>query len=295
MVEAASGVRTFSPKAFKEAVKIRADYHALPLAGGTDLMVKYRKPAGNLPDFKNPVIFIGQLDELKYIETDSKVSGEILHIGSGTKLSALLENAYIPEILKEAVSQIAAPGIRNMATIGGNICNSSPAGDTIPVLYCLDAVLVLTSENGEREVAVDNFIKGPGKNDLKSDELLREIKFPLKNFDRILYRKVGTRKANALSKLSFAGLARLDAGKIEDLKIAFGAVAPVVIRSQEIEKTIVGKNQSEISKGLAEIKKNYGRLIRPIDDQRSTAVYRKETALKLLEYFLAYAVWAEQL
>ena len=293
MVKERQEVKTFSPESLNEALKIRAEEsHPIPLAGGTDLMVKYRKPAGNLPAFKSPVMFIGNLDELHYIEVNSESIGKVIHIGSGTKLSLILKNSSVPEILKQAAALIAAPGIRNMATIGGNICNSSPAGDTIPVLYCLNAVLVLISENGEREEKIADFITGPGRNSLRQDELLKEIKIPAKVFNKAFYRKVGTRKANALSKLSFTGLADVKEGKITDLRIAFGAVAPVVVRSKEIEDGIVGMNQSEILKRIDRVKADYEKLIKPIDDQRSSAVYRKNTALKLLEYFLTDEIWA---
>ncbi len=286
MVEAGRAVKTYRPATFREAVEIRAEYHTVLLAGGTDLMVKHRKPAGVLPSFTRSVEFIGHLDELKYTEKGI----EVLRIGAGVNLSEILKNPDMPEGLKAAASQIAAPGIRNMATIGGNICNASPAGDMLPILYCLDASLLLAGKNGFRKVLLSDFITGPGKNSLRGDELVKEIYFPLKYYDKTYYRKVGTRMANSLSKLSFTGLVKWNGKIISDIRIALGAVAPVVVRSREIEKEIIGRSCEEISEITEKILLSYKKLLHPINDQRASAVYREQTALKILKEFLEHRI-----
>jgi len=184
------------------------------------------------------------------------------------------------------IAEIASPAIRNLATIGGNICNASPAGDTLPPLYVMNARVVLSSFTSEREMKIMDFIKGPGSTDLKEEELLKEIIIPVEFFNIVFYRKVGTRKANSLSKVSFAGVARLDDGIIKDIRISFGAVAPTPLRAPEIEEEIIGKNKVKIIAKIPDILEKYARIIRPIDDQRSTARYRKTISLKILEYFL---------
>lgn len=286
MVEAGRAVKTYRPGTFREAVEIRTEYHTIPLAGGTDLMVKYRKPAGVIPFFTRSVEFIGHLNELKYTEKGI----EVLRIGAGVNLSEILKNPDIPGSLKEAASQVAAPGIRNMATIGGNICNASPAGDMLPALYCLDASLLLAGKNGLREVLLSDFITGPGKNSLRGDELLKEIYFPLRHYDKIYYRKVGTRMANSLSRLSFTGLVKWNGKIISDIRIALGAVAPVVVRSREIEKEIIGRSSAEVSGITDKILLSYKKLLHPINDQRASAVYREQTALKILKEFLEHRI-----
>ena len=275
-------VKVFMPQSLKEALRIRKEEKAIPFAGGTDLMVKRGRLRGLAPYFEKPVLFLHKVKEL----TGVKFEEGRVRIGALTTLSEILENRDIPLILKYAIAEIASPAVRNLATIGGNICNASPAGDTLPPLYVMNARVVLSSFTSEREMKIMDFIKGPGSTDLKEEELLKEIIIPVEFFNIVFYRKVGTRKANSLSKVSFAGVARLDDGIIKDIRISFGAVAPTPLRAPEIEEEIIGKNKGKIIAKIPDILEKYARIIRPIDDQRSTARYRKTISLKILEYFL---------
>jgi len=275
-------VKSFHPGSLEEAVALRASEGALPFAGGTDLMVRYRYESSAVPDFPAPVLFLGHLKELRSIRRmDHGVS-----VGAAVTLSEVLESELIPAILKEAAATIAAPGIRNAATMAGNICNASPAGDTICALYALDAGVKLTSPKAERVVPISRFITGPGKTQLHRDELLTEIIIPDFKESFHYFRKVGTRRANALSKLSIAAAVRITDETVEDIRIAVGAVAPTVVRSLELEKQMQGMKRSELLGRAEDIFSAYGDMIRPIDDQRSTARYRKQVALNLLRYFL---------
>jgi len=275
-------VEGFRPKNLREALEIRAKQSSIPLAGGTDLMVQKARGFGLKPDFNKPLLFVGHLRELRQIlARDGKI-----RIGTGVLLNELLKNGKIPEVLKMAVRKIASPPSRNLATIGGNICNASPAGDTLPYLYAVDAILVLKNSQTKRKISVEEFITGPGKTILKSDELLTEIIIPDKVFSINYYKKVGTRKGMSLSKASFTGLADIENKKITDIRIAFGSVAPTIVRSREIEASIIGKPVSEIKAAIPEILKKYAILIRPIDDARSSAAYRKQVSLRLFEDFL---------
>lgn len=275
-------VKVFMPQSLKEALRIRKEEKAIPFAGGTDLMVKRGRLRGLAPYFEKPVLFLHRVKELMGVKFEE---GRV-RIGALSTLSEILENRDIPLILKYAIAEIASPAIRNLATIGGNICNASPAGDTLPPLYVMNARVVLSSFTSEREMKIMDFIKGPGSTDLKEEELLKEIIIPVEFFNIVFYRKVGTRKANSLSKVSFAGVARLDDGIIKDIRISFGAVAPTPLRAPEIEEEIIGKNKVKIIAKIPDILEKYARIIRPIDDQRSTARYRKTISLKILEYFL---------
>ncbi len=272
----------FKPQNLAEALEIRRNEKAIPFAGGTDLMVKHKRWAGTVPGFDSTVLLIGHLDELREIKLDDKE----LRIGAGCTLSSILEYESTPPVLKQAISNMASVAIRNVATMGGNICNASPAGDTLPALYALDAKLVIVSASHERKIPIDEFITGPGQNTLKDDEILKEIIISIGQFDVSFCRKVGTRKATALSKLSFIGLAIIDDEKIIDIRFAFGAVAPTVVRSEANENFIIGNNLQELSWLVPDIIEMYSPLIRPIDDQRSTAQYRKAVSLRLLEHFI---------
>lgn len=275
-------VEVFIPEDLSTALDILDAHKAIPFAGGTDIMVRAKRWTGVVPKFDSPVMFIGQIGELKEIALSD---GE-LTIGAMCTLADLLRDERLPTCLREAISQMASPAIRNVATIGGNICNASPAGDTLPPLYAMNAMLTIKSRKCVKKVPIYQFIKGPGATIRKRDEILCSITIPIENFNVSFYRKVGTRKATALAKLSFLGLARITDDKIEDVRIAFGAVAPTVIRSRETEENIIGMSLQEVEKMLPEIIERYSRLIRPIDDQRSTAEYRKNVSLNLLRYFL---------
>lgn len=274
-------VKGYRPNNLKEALEIISKEEHIILCGGTDLMVKRKRTSGVEPLFEKPVVFIKDLPELSNITFEN----DILTIGAACTCSEIANNDLVPEYMKEVSLCMASPGIRNMATMGGNICNSSPVGDTLPLLYTLEAVLVLESVRGKREVAIDEFIVGPGKNILEKDEILTQIKMQIKDFNKILHRKVGTRQAIALAKLSFMGLAKVEDGKIEDIRIAFGAVGPTIVKSKEFEKDIISKGS--LKKGdIKEIRDKYFEIIKPIDDQRSRANYRKTTCLNLLGYYL---------
>ena len=264
-------VSAYRPQTFEEALLIRQEHRVIPFAGGTDLMVKYRRHTGLAPQFELPIVLLGHLQELRFVD----VSSDELVIGAATTLADLVSHEATPEALRLAAGEIASPALRNVATLVGNVCNASPAGDTLPALYCLNASLILASSDGERRVAVDGFMLGPGQTVLRGDELVKAVSIPRESVDQIHYRKVGTRQANALSKLSFLGLAHTEGQSVLDLRIAFGAVAPTIVRSKELEREYSGLSKSDLARQLPALLDAYSKLIVPIDDQRSTAHYRK--------------------
>jgi len=279
-------VDSYRPKDLKEALSIRANHGSTPLAGGTDLMVRYKSWAGTTPLFTNSIMFVGHLTEMKYIKKVNGNEGGDLIVGGAATLTMVVEHPDTPSVLKDSVLSIAAPAIRNNATLAGNICNASPAGDSICALYALDAVIVLEKNNGRREVPIEEFITGPGRTVLESDELVTAIKIPLRASSVNDFTKVGTRKANALSKLSFTGISDFKNGRIDSIALAFGAVGPTVVRSVELEKQLKGLSGSELKSKIPGILADYGTIIVPIDDQRSSAEYRKKVAINLLEKYL---------
>lgn len=244
-------------------------------------MVRKKRWSGLVPCFDKPVMFVSDLQELREIKEDKM----FVSLGAACSLTSLIESSVVPDYCKQAFLQMASPGIRNMATLGGNICNCSPAGDSLPVLYAMDAVLTIESSCRKRELPIEDFITGPGKNILKPGELLTAIKLPQKEFNTHAYKKVGTRSSTSLSKLSFAALADVQKGVLKDIRIAFGAVAPTIVRNRDIEQDIISKRAKGIL-DIPEIIGDYRAFIKPIDDQRSTAFYRKHACLRLLEDFM---------
>jgi xanthine dehydrogenase FAD-binding subunit len=274
-------VNCYIPKTLTEAAKIRKETGAVPIAGGTDLMVRYRKIAGTLPTFPWPVMIISNLEELKGISKEQ----DTVVIRAGTELSAICESSLVHPVLKDAVRQMAAPALRNLGTLAGNICNASPAGDAVCVLYALDVEIELATEKSMRRMLLSEFITGPGKTRLGTDELMTAIRIPDLVNTMYFYKKVGTRKANALSKLSCAGLLCTEDGTISEMRLAVGAVAPLIVRSPELEKSIQSMNITEFSEAEERLYQAYSDLIVPIDDQRSTAEYRNSVACGLIKEF----------
>lgn len=272
----------YIPKSLEHALSIREETGALPISGGTDLMVRYRISPGVSPVFPKPLLYLLNLEELKGIREE----GEFLSIGAGTSLAEIAHNRLIPQILREAVSQMAAPALRNLGTLAGNVGNASPAGDGLCVLYALDAVIEVSSVTGSELIPVEQFITGPGKTLLDDTQLITALSIPKSGNFTHFYKKVGTRRANALSKLSFAGLYAVSGGEITNFRAAIGAVAPTVVRSAEIEASLIGMDITAFREKRDGVKDSYSALINPIDDQRSTKLYRKETALNLLSAFL---------
>lgn len=275
-------VKGIRPANIKEALVFLSQEPCTIMAGGTDLMVQKARGFALPPGFDKPLLFIDHLVELKKIY---KKDGQI-HIGAGAILTDMLYNKNIPGIFKEIVIQMASPPTRNMASIGGNICNASPAGDTLPYLYAVDAEVILESLNERRCIKIEEFIVAPKKTCIRPDELLTDIIIPEKEYTINSYRKLGQRKGMSLTKASFLGMADIDNNIIKDIRIALGSVAPFIVRSKKIENQMVGKEIETVKKTTENILEKYGSLIKPIDDARSTADYRKKVSLRLIDDFI---------
>ena len=252
------------------------------LAGGTDLMIQNRAWSNTLPKFKQDTLLIFNLEELKYIKQED----DFLRIGSTMTLEDLKNHELTPPLLVEALKIMASPAVRNMATIGGNIGNASPAGDSLPVLYVLNAQVVLKRIESERVVPIEEFIVGPGKKTLQKNEMITEIIIPVNNFTKTTFNKVGGRKADAISKVSFAGVAKIKNNLIQDFRVSFGAVGPTVVRKPKLEENVIGLTVEELKQNIQKVIDEYSEVVRPIDDQRSSKEYRKTVAINLLKNFI---------
>lgn len=261
------------PVTYEQVLEFINDYNLTIISGGTDLMVKYKS---KVPKFENDIIFVGDINELNFV----KVKDGFIYIGSNVRLNELLNYEEVPNILKEAIKEIGSPAIRNIGTIGGNIANASPAGDTLPILYILDTYIVLESINGIRQIPIEDFIVAPGKVKIARNEIIKGIVIKEIDFDLTYYKKVGPRKKDAISKVSFIGAANYKSGKIIDFRVAFGAVGPRVVRNEVIERELVGFTKDKLIRNKEDIIEDYQNKITPISDVRSTARYRKKVQLK---------------
>jgi OHCU decarboxylase len=278
----------FAPGSLRDVIAFLADSvdPVLPIAGGTDVMVQYA--AGTLRARK--LVNIWNLPDLRRVE----ILPDELQIGAGCTYTDLRANETVKwefPLLAQAASWIGGIANQNRGTLGGNIANASPAGDSLPALLAYDADLILTSIRGERRVAYRNFHAGYKKMDLTADELIRAICLPRLYEGYISYtRKVGTRRAQAISKVCMAALGRVEQGAILDARIALGSVAPVPIRLTETEKLL---NGARVDPSLVELaRKTAATEIRPIDDIRSTARYRAAVVGNLVAEFLEKLVAA---
>ncbi len=250
-----------------------------PLAGGTDLMVLLE--AGKLPHRR--FLSIWKLRELRDIE----VTPERVTLGALTTYTEVRRHELLARelpLLSRAAAETGGVATQNRGTLGGNIANASPAADCPPALLVYDAELELVSASSSRWVPYHGFSSGYKQTGLQPNELIRRIRLARgKNGWKQYYRKVGTRRAQAISKVCFAAAARIDGGRIADVRIALGSVAPTVLRAVETERILQGETPTPAL--LRAAQETLAREIVPIDDIRSTAHYRLRIALNLLAEF----------
>lgn len=278
-------VSTLTAKNINEALELKLKHNAIIFAGGTDLMVEHLRGSNLIAKFERPVLFINEISELKGIKEDENN----IIIGALTTFDEIIKSPLIPQVLKDSALGIAGPPIRNIATIGGNICNASPSADSLPSLYAMDSVLILKTKDSQREVKIKDFITGVSKTTIKDDEILTHIVIPKKNYEYSFYKKIGTRKANALSKLAICALVCKENNKYR-FKISFCTLGITVTRDESIEEKFAVSDISEWKNKIKDIQEAYSSIMKPRDSARSTALYRKKCALNLIEYFLEEAL-----
>lgn len=250
------------------------------IAGGTDLMVLMNAHLLDSAEFLD----IWGVDELRGIEDD----GDALRIGALTTYTQLIKSGLIQQhapSLVAASRTIGAIQIQNRGTIGGNIVNASPAGDSLPVLAAYDAEVEVGSARGRRRVPLNEFYAGYRRSVLEPDELVLAVLLPkLRHGEVDFFWKVGTRRAQAISKTVMACKARFDDQRIDSITIAVGSVAPTVVRALHTERLLTG---SPISTELInDARKLIAEEISPITDLRSTEHYRRTVTGNVLAKFL---------
>ena len=252
-----------------------------PFAGGTDLMVLLE--AGRLEHRK--FFSIRHLKELRGVEeADGVVRVGALTTYTDVRRSELLGRLF--PMLGQAARETGGIAIQNRGTVGGNIANASPAADTPPALLVYNAEVELVSAEGTRQVPYADFHTGYKQTVMRADELIAAVRLTKpREGARHFYRKVGTRRAQAISKVCFAAVAKLEGESLKEVRVALGSVAPVVLRCRRTEDVLRGRRLDDeaLRDGLEEL----GREITPIDDVRSTARYRTRVAQNLLRELLS--------
>lgn len=270
-----------SPTSLDEAYALLADAAAWrPMAGGTDLLVQITGELGAPPE---RVLDLWQLDDLRGIER----RGDALMLGALTTYTDLRASRLVAQelpALVEAAATIGAAQIQNRGTIGGNIANASPAGDTLPLLLATDAEIVLGGPRGERTVAAADFFPAYRRTARAEDELVLRVRIPLPDGRQVRFRKVGTRRAQAISKVVMALAWCSSDDGWHDVRVALGSVAATPIRASATEAALEGHVPSiELADEAAAA---LTAEIHPIDDVRSTADYRRAVAGRVLHRFI---------
>lgn len=258
------------PRTVRDALQmLRDDQQLVPLAGCTDLYVAVNFGTLTASRFLD----IWPLEPLRAIN----VVDETLVIGATATYTDMIRSPHVRRLLPMMVQSarlIGGPQIQNRGTIGGNIANASPAGDSLPVLSAADALVVLRTADSERRVPLNNFYTGYRKSVRRPDELIVAVEIPKQNGSQ-WFRKVGTRAAQAISKVVMAAVR--DASP----RVSVGSVAPTVLRAVQTEAALAG------GASIDEAIEVFNREINPIDDVRSTAEYRRTVAANLLRRFWA--------
>jgi len=270
------------PAAYAVLASGSADAPVKPVAGGTDLMVSL---TGELAPPPASVVDLWAIEALRGIAID----GDALTLGALTTYTDVRRSALCREhvpALVEAAATIGAAQIQNRGTLGGNIANASPAGDTLPVLLAADAVIVVGSERGERDVPAAEFWTGYRETALAHDELIVRIRLPLAAEREMRFRKVGTRRAQAISKVVIAVAWQGD-GSWRDVRVALGSVAATPVRAAATEAALEDRRPTpETADAAAE---TLAGELAPIDDVRSTAEYRRIVAARVVHRLIREA------
>ena len=273
--------RLRSAATLNEAVGVLAEQPGTwrPLAGGTDVMVQLAAGASAHRQY----VSLWGIRELRRIDVDA----DIVTLGALTTFSDILRHDVLRSefpLLGRAAADTGGIANQNRGTIGGNIANASPAADTPPALLAYDAQLELTSVRGRRAVSYERFHTGYKQMDLAPDELITAVRLPRRRGWHQHYRKVGARRAQAISKVCLAAAALVESGRIADVRLAFGSVAPTVVRAFGAEAILRGAavGPEALERAGAALASE----LTPIDDVRSTAAYRRQVAVNVLGEFL---------
>ncbi|MEM2005075.1 MAG: xanthine dehydrogenase family protein subunit M [Zestosphaera sp.] len=259
-----------------EALQLLSQYgpEAKILAGGTDLLVDLK--VGRCRP--KVILDMSGVKDLRYIIDD----GDKIRIGALTKVQEVVESPVVKAkapLLTEALSELGSWQVRCMATVGGNLCNASPAADSAPPLLVHEAKAKLTSKQKTRTIKIEELITGPGKTALRPDELLEEIIIPRRGKGGSSFIKIG-RVAVDLAIASAATYVVVEDGVVSEIRVALGSVAPKPIRARGCEAMLKGRKiNDDVLRAASEAVVNE---VSPIDDVRSSAWYRREVSKALV-------------
>lgn len=278
-------IEYFCPESLQEIAVMMHNFgeEARILAGGTDIIPALRHKSARFARVKK-LIDIKNIPALHRIKEEKNS----LRIGSAVTFTEIVENSLINErfpLLAQAASRIGSVQIRNRATIGGNLVNNAPCADSAPPLLVYNAEITVLSPNGVKKVPLSDFLSSPYRTQLSNGEIVTEIEIPFLDDDyRGEFYKLGRRRAVAISRISLAILAKIERAKVQDLRIASGAVTPIAKRFFDLEKEALGKKlDKSFSKKLAQ---ELGRQVLEITGLRYSTAYKLPVVQQLFYQLL---------
>ena len=286
-----SEIDVLTPRNLDEALNLLQEHQTRLkiIAGGSDIIVQLRDGVIKT----NKLLNLLAVKDLRYI----RKTQDRIHIGSLATYGDIVNSELTRKhswILVSAARQIGAIQLQNTATIGGNLGNASPAGDSLPPLYALDAIVVTRNKAGRREIPIEEFFTGYRKTALKPDELIEEVHFKeLSDRDCAAYLKLGLREANAISIVDVAVVLRerKSVDSFSEARVALGAVAPTIRRARSCERALVNKPLN--AESMKEAASLAAQDTSPIDDIRGSAEYRKQVTVSLVYEALHAAVFGK--
>lgn len=269
----------YEAESLKQAFSLIKEKGGRPLAGGSDLLIKIRE--GKI---KDPVlVYIGKIPQLWGICLEENGT---LSIGACETFSHITRDSLIRRlvpVLGEAVDQVGGPQIRNIGTIGGNVCNGAVSADSVPSLFALNAKLKLESDEGKRIVPIQEFYQGPGKVDLHEAEILTRILIEKKDYEGFCgyYIKYAMREAMDIASLSCCVLSKIEGDILRDIRISYGVAAPVPVRCIKTEEKARGRKIGpELYEILAE---GIQEEIQPRDSWRASRTFRMQIGQEIVK------------
>ncbi|MBN1699116.1 MAG: FAD binding domain-containing protein [Spirochaetales bacterium] len=275
--------RIHRPKTIHDLLVFAGDYpDALLYAGGTRIMLEAEE-TGTIA--REHIIYLGDIEELRKI----KRAERFLEIGAAVSLSRLLSIGphVIPEALYHALVCTGNPSIRNIATLGGNICIASPYSNILTVLMAMDTLIELRTQVKSMWLPISHFLSKKGKDLIDKGYILTRIRIPFGNWNYQVFRKIGRKKSQQFPSLTFCGLARLNKGILSDVRFTFGALGSPIFSNRGFEAGFMGRKLPLQDRVRDLLSSELTLILKPQTDRYSTDLYRRATAIRLVKWFLS--------
>ena len=282
MAESVSSDLVYKPRTLGEALSlVHMHPAALIFSGGIEIMLKRER----VPHFteNRRIIYIGDIKELSRISRTERY----LEIGTAASLAKILNigKNVIPDLFYQSLLVTGTPAVKNLATLGGNICAASAYSTVLPALFAMDARIEIRSVSRTSWVPVNHFVLSSGMNILKPGEMITRIRIPFREWFFQAYRKIASRKTQRISNLVFCGLAKTLKNVLTDVRLAYGSIGPKILRNREYEASFIGRKLPINGKDLEILTSELGNTLERLTTDNPSSVYKKKTSVRLTRWF----------